>query len=309
MTALDREYTAHNENEEVSVFGKEAGSAEIAAFLSRAPFVPQDTLLSVLKDVPANKLEEIAKAHPGVSFTVYDVLLAREGAKPGALKEQRPEPCAVMKEVLETPNTPYCKWKADIFRFTELTLEVARKLSAVIRKKYAEVKADAVAELLSKLESIARGRFKEEERKLALVLLNTAVLSRRTSPMRTLHICSVLRQERHGAAESTLEQYLEGETQEEGEGVVVSAIRERRGEYAWYLQVYLKTRSSRVQAVYAQVKETIHELVGMKDMDQAVLLLKPIYIHSTDELEKDIENEFKENAPALIKQCRDTIWS
>lgn len=290
------------------VLGKNTPAEEIVAFLNKAPFVTQEKILSVLEEVPNERLEAIAKSHSEVVFTVYDVLLLREEGKAGET-QTRENGCAKLEELFSTPRTPYSKWSTSIFRFTQLTLETAKKLSAVIRGRYPEVKTHEVLEVIRKLEQMTMGGFLEEEQNLALALLNVAALSRSLSPRYILHICSVLRHRRYPSAENTLARYFEESEAEIGECAVLACIKERREDYGWYLQSYLKVRSDRVAAIYQAVKEDLHELIRHQELDQAVQLLKPIYIHSTDELEQDVLAEFPEHAQHLLDQCQDIIWS
>jgi len=301
--------------------GKEAGEtqgektlcrkstdAEIAQVLTRTPFIGREETLNALRKIDTERLERLAKEIPTLSPAIYDVLLSREEL----LKERTNEAENTeigRNRILSTPITPYSRWSSDISRFTRLDLETARKLGAVLRRKYPEVKRQEIIEIVRKLEQICISEgFLTDEKELALALLNVALVENVVSPLSTLQISALLKKKKYPGVEQSLIRYFEEIGAEEGEDALVKHIREKKEGREWCMRVFLSAYSERSGMLFEEIQGEIEELVREGKISQAADLLRPIYIHSTEEFEQKIVKTFEDKGAEVIEKCKENIW-
>ncbi|OAG30067.1 hypothetical protein NEIG_01100 [Nematocida sp. ERTm5] len=280
----------------------------IIEVVSQAPFISHAELADLLGEIDSERLEEIAKNNPSIMHTIYDILLFR------ATQIDKVEPQKINSMVytdFSTPNTPYSMWSRDILRFTTIDLKSAQKLSALLRRKYNEVKPHEIMDLLRKLEHMCIGSaFTAQEKTLSLALLNIAVREGNISPRYILHFCSLMKCMQYLPADSTLLEYFEREDMSTAEEAVISAIKEKRVQSHWVLKQFLQAHSERVLSIFYKIKEDLIQYIKENEVERAVLHLTPLYMYSqAEETEECIFSEFKENRNMLKEMCQEQIWN
>lgn len=289
---------------------KHSTDEEIVSCLSKRNFLTDEEIFHLLREIPSSRLERIAKEKESVENLeriVYTVILQREEVDAEIKRERETEET---DSIFMTPSTPYNEWSSDIMRFTRLDISVAKKIGAILRGKYKEVRGSEIIHILRKIEHICESpSFIAQEKALAVSLLCIAVENRIARMEYIVHICEVLHRVGYSSARSLLVSYLEECEQDILERLVISGIQNETRDYAWVLQAYLAVHPNRAYSVFSEIKEKLVQYVERDKKENACMLLKPIYIYSTDDMEKEIEQILGEKGKEVLKMCNENIWS
>ncbi|KAI5134023.1 hypothetical protein NEAUS04_0235 [Nematocida ausubeli] len=278
----------------------------IIEVLSRVPFITQSEIAETLELIGSERLESIAKENPLLMHTVYDILLLRAGQNERETREIN----STIYTDFNTPCTPYNKWSQDILKFTTLDLKSAQKISALLKRKYADLKPYDITELLRKLEYMCTGTsFSPQEKSLSLALLNIAVKVGSLPPAEILNICSIMKCMQYESAESTLLEYFERTDLVINEDAVSRFVQMKKVQSHWMVRVLLQVHPDRVMNIFYKIEESLHHFIKEKDIERVVAHLTPLYMHSqTEEIEESIFSRFKER-DMLKSMCNEHIWS
>ncbi|OAG28783.1 hypothetical protein NEDG_00922 [Nematocida displodere] len=284
---------------------------EIVAFLKCTHFMTQAEMLTHLAPVDSTKLEKIAKVHPSTMNTIYDLLLLRESTDlQDEENVQKTDSDVNAPSLYMTPKTPYNVWGREVLRFTRLDLSAACKISAIIRGKYAEVKHHEILDMIRKLEQMATSpEFPVQEQNLSLALLKIAAQSEPTPLWCAIHICSILKQKNYPAAESTLRECFTKLNTAEAETAVAASIKAKQERHSWILRVFLSVYPQATITLFRKVRPEIVECIALGELEAAVSLLKPFYMYSTDEMEKEVFADLGVDSSCLVEACKEHIWS
>ncbi|KAI5171575.1 hypothetical protein NEFER03_0897 [Nematocida sp. LUAm3] len=252
-----------------------------------------------LKGITSERLREALKMHPEISYAVYEDILLQEKD----LKKEM-EASYRSSRLLDSPKTPICQWKVEVLGFTELTVEVCRRISCILRGNSMEIRSTEILELLRKLEHICTGnRFSVREKELSASLLSISVGTDRVNSVYSMYICGFLYSIGYPFSNEVLSKHLD---RHQNIREVCNYVCERRVSYSWIVLRYLNRCPEQVGALFSLLKDEICSLVG--DEDKLIEVLKPIYIYSTEELEEKMKDIFKEHYEGIIRKCQERIW-
>ncbi|KAI5180202.1 hypothetical protein NEOKW01_0531 [Nematocida sp. AWRm80] len=293
------------EPEQFCKLGKGSDEKSVVQALKQAEFIPLSSLAKRLAEIDSYRLESIAKQVPEVSHTVYDLILLREN-EICPKTEERYFP-TVMD--FSTPCTPHLKWHSNVLRFINLDMDTAKKLSAILKGKYQETKPKELFEVLRKLEHMCTGTsFSEQEKSLALALIKIGTQNSTVPPAYTLYLCALLKEQNYPFAGTSLIECFESHPCIDYLDPVIEMVKERRALSTWCLKYFISIYNSQVMQIFTGIKSTIQELLSEKNIPAAVEILMPLYIHSTDELEKEMFESFGEHSHTLLDKCKESIW-